>query len=666
VTYNPVTIPLARSPLHTGALELAQRGWYVFPLEPGGKRPLATLVRHGKDDATLDETVINNWWFQYPNANIGIACEPSGLVVLDVDVNDYVDAQGIKQTKKGWESLAEIKKDLAETLIAQTAGGGVHIYYRVDDGERLQKINFRPGLDLIGKGYVVAPPSRSADGRPYAWIQIAEVATIPPMLRHYATLEKEVIQRKDLEERAPIGHGGRNNALYRLGAALRDTGIGRDALANAMHCENQQRCQPPLGDSELKAVIDSVMTRVKPQRDVAAGAVVADEVRLMLEPEAPSAWIYEVSQKEFIPTRFFSTGFPDLDILIGGGFASRQVCGIIGPPSVGKSAFIGSLVTHVQKETPVLHISTELPRVELFVRYAASELGVPWRDGIQGNIPRDAMADAVKKLRVKLIGSDNLDRANPIEMIMYEAQKMRDLHGTSPAIFIDYMQLLARGHGEKKDMVGELTMKSRILSQDLDCPVIAVFSTQRSVYSEDKLVKLREMDDPTAYLGLAKESGDIEYDCATMLFLDLDRTHQGQPKPARIPVARCRVGDIGFAGARANLAIGKWWSDPAAVAEMSPENAKAKKGGSSSQQDQLAIWTFINEHPGRPWREVIIGSSCTEPRARAARTALIQQGKLKIGVEIFTDDEKRQHSREVLQVAGTFNVPGASTEGAES
>ncbi len=64
------------------ALEHTARGWYVHPLKPSGKIP---ITDHGKNDATLDEGVIRDWWTRMPNANVGVSCGPSGLCVLDAD-----------------------------------------------------------------------------------------------------------------------------------------------------------------------------------------------------------------------------------------------------------------------------------------------------------------------------------------------------------------------------------------------------------------------------------------------------------------------------------------------------------------------------------------------------------------------------------------------------
>jgi hypothetical protein len=109
------------------------------------------------------------------------------------------------------------------------------------------------------------------------------------------------------------------------------------------------------------------------------------------------------------------------------------------------------------------------------------------------------------------------------------------------------------------------------MSQQLDSPVLAVFSTSRSFYGLRKGEHAKHSDDPTAYLAAAKESGDVEYDCAALMFLDIDQMSEGLPKPARIAVSRTRVGSVGFAGCRAYLDVGKWVGDQSAAEEMTAE-----------------------------------------------------------------------------------------------
>lgn len=149
------------------ALEIASLGWHVFPLRRGGKQPMAG--GNGYLDATTDETQIRDWWSRFPDANIGIACGASGLVVLDVDPrNGGEDTLSRLVAKHG---------PLPATLEARTGGSaqpGRHLYFRGD----LRKGVLGPGLDLQGAGaYVVAPPSVVV--APYEWTTGGEPEPVP-------------------------------------------------------------------------------------------------------------------------------------------------------------------------------------------------------------------------------------------------------------------------------------------------------------------------------------------------------------------------------------------------------------------------------------------------------------------------------------------------------
>ena len=70
------------NPLLSAALDYAARGWHVFPLRPGQKRPALQSDWEGR--ATTDPDRIRGCW-EHDDYNIGIACGPSGLVVVDLD-----------------------------------------------------------------------------------------------------------------------------------------------------------------------------------------------------------------------------------------------------------------------------------------------------------------------------------------------------------------------------------------------------------------------------------------------------------------------------------------------------------------------------------------------------------------------------------------------------
>ena len=108
------------------ALNLARRGWHVFPCAPGGKRP--ALRGNWQDHATADPARIRDWWCQ-TTYNIGVACGPSGLVVLDLDVCDGEDAAA-----SGSSVLAALCRQHGQpyplpTYAVATPSGGGHLYY---------------------------------------------------------------------------------------------------------------------------------------------------------------------------------------------------------------------------------------------------------------------------------------------------------------------------------------------------------------------------------------------------------------------------------------------------------------------------------------------------------------------------------------------------------
>ncbi len=147
------------------ALVYASWGWHIHPLRPGDKRPLLT---DWPRRATTEPAQIRRWWQRWPQANIGLACGPSGLLAIDLDVKNGVDGLA------AWEALlAELGIDDAAmggcTPASDTPSGGRHLLFSVEGcprapGNTASKLG--PGIDTRGDGgYIVLPPSRLAAGQ---------------------------------------------------------------------------------------------------------------------------------------------------------------------------------------------------------------------------------------------------------------------------------------------------------------------------------------------------------------------------------------------------------------------------------------------------------------------------------------------------------------------
>jgi Bifunctional DNA primase/polymerase, N-terminal len=152
------------SPKLSAALEYAERGFFVFPLVPGTKKPFGDT--NGYLDATRDTECISRWWRRSPFADVGVACGLSHLVVVDVDVH--------RPEENGFVALAGLERihgTLPATPRVMTPRDGVHHWLR----GLCRKGKLAPGIDLLSDGgYVVAPPS--FDGL-YRWDQACDFDT---------------------------------------------------------------------------------------------------------------------------------------------------------------------------------------------------------------------------------------------------------------------------------------------------------------------------------------------------------------------------------------------------------------------------------------------------------------------------------------------------------
>ncbi len=151
------------------ALDAVLRGWHVFPCAVGGKRP--ALRGNWQELATRSPDQVRDWWARAPY-NIGIACGPSGLVVIDLDQphddpGDDPDDDGALFPLSGADRLSRLAREHGErypggTYVVDTPSGGCHLYFSTaGDRARNSAGVLGPHIDVrAGGGYVVGAGSR--------------------------------------------------------------------------------------------------------------------------------------------------------------------------------------------------------------------------------------------------------------------------------------------------------------------------------------------------------------------------------------------------------------------------------------------------------------------------------------------------------------------------
>jgi hypothetical protein len=179
-----------RDGLLTFALGHAARGWRVFPLAPGGKRP---AVKDWEHRATTDPARIERAW-TVGAFNIGLACGPSGLVVIDLDQPKpgQLAPQAYRQSgvREGGDVLAMLCEANdqplpADTYSVRTASGGQHLYFAAPAGAELRNTAGRLGwlIDTRARGGYVVAAGSTITGRPYtALVPDTDPAPLPEWL----------------------------------------------------------------------------------------------------------------------------------------------------------------------------------------------------------------------------------------------------------------------------------------------------------------------------------------------------------------------------------------------------------------------------------------------------------------------------------------------------
>lgn len=290
------------------------------------------------------------------------------------------------------------------------------------------------------------------------------------------------------------------------------------------------------GCGEVQRFIDETeaqvfeIARVNSARDV---VVIGDATKEALQIVAAA------SSAERKGVTGVPSGFDRLDWLTTG-MHDGELFIVAGRPGMGKTSFVLNMAANIARPTPAaldgsedtpsefaaVFFSLEMPKEQLALRLLASEARVDLARLRSGTIRGDDWAkltEAASRLgRIPLWIDDT-----PAITLLELRSKVRRLQanlrrGDGPTkklglVAVDYMQLMQgrRSAGNREQEISELSRGLKQLAKEIGVPVMALSQLNRSVEMRSKTDKRPQLSD-------LRESGAIEQDADTILFIYRD------------------------------------------------------------------------------------------------------------------------------------------------
>lgn len=372
------------------ALQMIELGASVFPLQPGGKKPLVARSAGGKGflDASPDPHMAQVFLSNPGKPNYGVAFpEGSDIVVLDLDAGGE---GGNADWKEDWQRLYEGLGPPGLTYIVRTPSGGRHVYYRWRS-DLYGPIP--PGDEMLGwtvrkpwKGYLVGPGS-IVEGEVYEPVGLPTISDLPEAWARAAI--EESMHRPTGQPFIRVGgaladvkKGGRHRFLRDRARHLVGLGLTGEALFAAVMDLNRQLADPKtedevrraIGDAEAKFEPDPVTVDGRPNTRAHGGR---SDVHINPE-DAPELPFYTAAQIDELP---------DADVAWAwhGYLAYGAITELVGGPKVGKTTLVFGLIAAIVGEEGYLGLATQPGPVVVLTEQGPTSLReVLRRTGLSG------------------------------------------------------------------------------------------------------------------------------------------------------------------------------------------------------------------------------------------------------------------------------------------
>lgn len=260
----------------------------------------------------------------------------------------------------------------------------------------------------------------------------------------------------------------------------------------------------------------------------------SDDVEILTN--ACDGWketIKEIEKRKNGEIKTLSTSLSELDKMING-LSGGKLYVLAARPAMGKTALALNISEGVSLSGGVLSFSLEMPKSELFMRIASRHSGVSIGKQVTGKLSNDEM---MRICNVKM--PQNLtvyDRSGVSIGDICSLSRWYKRRHDLKLITIDYLGLIQGDNRlQKVHQIEEITTKLKILSKELDVPIILLCQLSRAV---------EQRDDKRPQLSDLRDSGAIEQDADVVMFIYRDEYYL---EKEGIPPRKEREKDVDYA-----------------------------------------------------------------------------------------------------------------------
>ncbi len=251
----------------------------------------------------------------------------------------------------------------------------------------------------------------------------------------------------------------------------------------------------------------------------------------------------EAASKQNTRVTGIPTGFIDLDNMLTGLHGSELIL-VAARPAMGKTAFVLNIAHYVavKKRIPVAIFSLEMSKEQLVTRMIAMDSLVNSQKIQTGQLADDEWGKVADSADVIAEAPFFIDDNSAITVadLRSKCRKLKQSNDLG-LIIIDYLQLMSTNKQveSRQQFISDISRALKVLSRELDVPVIALSQLNRAVDSRP---------DHKPVLADLRESGAIEQDADVVMFIYRDDYYNPDTEKkgiAEISIAKQRKGATG-------------------------------------------------------------------------------------------------------------------------